>query len=368
MLKFIDLVYHSHQEYDRPQQVIEKHAPTLGFIEYIKERMQVEVIRHLNYEGKEIINDVPYVFFKRSNSAKQIPFATHHYIRSLEPDIILVHGMLFPLQVIALRMTVGKKPVIILQHHGGKPAPSVTRIFQRFADRFVSAYLFTAKGIAKPWLEQRIISSPQKVCEVTEASPFVEKRDKMTCRATLLFQNETNFLWVGRLDNNKDPLTVLQGFFDYLQIQPAAILYLVYSEDKLLPAVQNFIRQNKAAKNIRLIGKQNKEQLTVWYNAADYFISGSHDEGSGYALMEAMSVGCIPVLTMIPSFKKIAGDTGFFFEAGNPESLTDTLQQTISVNINERSAKTAEYFRNNLSHKNIADDIFLLSEKLFAEN
>ena len=45
-----------------------------------------------------------------------------------------------------------------------------------------------------------------------------------------------------------------------------------------------------------------------YYGAADVFVSGSHSEGSGYALIEAMSAGVVPVVTDIPSFRAIAGD------------------------------------------------------------
>lgn len=46
---------------------------------------------------------------------------------------------------------------------------------------------------------------------------------------------------VGRLDTNKDPLAVLQGFELALGWLPQATLYMAYSEDKLLPEVQAYI-------------------------------------------------------------------------------------------------------------------------------
>lgn len=108
MIKVVDLVYYCHEEYDRPQQVIEKHGPSLGFIDFIKDKVDYEVITHMNYEGSEKVNGVPYTFFKRRNVSWQIPFRTHRYISSLKPDVVLVHGFIFPLQVIALKMAVGK--------------------------------------------------------------------------------------------------------------------------------------------------------------------------------------------------------------------------------------------------------------------
>ena len=58
-----------------------------------------------------------------------------------------------------------------------------------------------------------------------------------------------------------------------------------------------------------------------YYSAADVFISGSHYEGSGYALIEAMSAGLVPIVTDIPSFRSIAGDCGERWQPGDAERI-----------------------------------------------
>ena len=42
--------------------------------------------------------------------------------------------------------------------------------------------------------------------------------------------------------------------------------------------------------------------------SADIFVSGSHAEGSGYALLEALACGVVPVVTDIPSFRALTGN------------------------------------------------------------
>ena len=58
-----------------------------------------------------------------------------------------------------------------------------------------------------------------------------------------------------------------------------------------------------------------------YYSAADVFISGSHYEGSGYALIEAMSAGLVPIVTDIPSFRSIAGDCGERWQPGDARRI-----------------------------------------------
>ena len=367
MIKVVDVVYYCHKEYDQPQQVLDKHSPSIGFVELIKDRINYALVRHLNYEGKKTVNGVLYAFFKRNNAAWQIPIRTHNYIRSLKPDLVIIHGFIFPLQVIALRMSLGKKCVLVLQHHGDKPADSVRKIFQRIADRFVSAYLFTSAEIAKPWLDHRIIRNRNKIFELLEASAFVEKKDKPACKQKLGLTGRSNFLWVARLNENKDPATVLKAFAKYVSVNRAAKLFMIYQEDQLLATVKKIISNNDHLHtNVHLVGKLAQTELTDWYNAADFYISGSHNEAAGYALLEAMSVGCIPVVTSIPAFKKILGNgqVGFMFQPADVNGLENLLHDLGTIDVDQHAAAVEKYFHENQGFKNIADGMFEICNKL----
>ena len=58
-----------------------------------------------------------------------------------------------------------------------------------------------------------------------------------------------------------------------------------------------------------------QSELEKIYNQHQFFILGSHYEGSGYALLEAMACGCIPIVTNIPSYKFMTnnGDCALLF-------------------------------------------------------
>src|ERR1700750_1393292 len=99
MIKLIDVVYYSHNNLKDPIQVLEKHALSLGFAKDIRHKVDIQFIKHMNCEDERIINGVKYTFFKRPNRFWQIPFKTHIYIKRQQPDVILVEGLIFPLQV-----------------------------------------------------------------------------------------------------------------------------------------------------------------------------------------------------------------------------------------------------------------------------
>ena len=361
MLKVIDIVYYSHNDHVEPQPVLDIHAPATGFAEFIKDKVDIQFVKHLNYEGTETINDIKYTFFKSGNHFWHIPFKTHRYIKSQRPDIVIVEGLIFPLQLIMLKLQLGKKVKIIAQHHGERPFTGIKGSMQKLAGRFVDTWLFTSTGNATAWIENRIIKNVTRCREVLEGSTYFKRKDKAESKERLGITKKNNFLWVGGLDKNKDPFTMLQAFEKYIAHDPGAMLYMIYQDNSLLNEVKLIIKTRIALKSkVKLIGKIDHEELPYWFSAADFYISCSHRESTGYALLEAMACGCIPVITDIPSFKKMSsnGKVGFLYPAGNEDALAMTLQHLSMINREEQSATVEKYFYENCSFKNIADDLY----------
>ena len=340
----------------------------MGFIEFIKDRIDYTVVRHMDYEGVETINGVCYAFFRRTNVSWQIPLKTHRYIKSIDPDIVLVHGFVFPLQVMALKILLGKKCKIILQHHAEQPVRSVRKLFQTIADPFTAIYLFSAQEIAAPWLAQKVIKNAAKVRTLMTASVPVVDKNKNSCKAQLRFEGNHNFLWVGRLNQNKDPITVLRAFAQHAKQNPSARLYMIYQTAELLLPVQYLVNEERLYAHVILVGALPHEELADWYHAADYFISASRAEAAGYALLEAMSAGCIPIVSSIPSYKKILENCpAYLFEPGNVAELAELLNNLLGLDVSKLSAEIKSHFQHKLSFGKVADNMFNLFNQLYAE-
>jgi len=370
MLKLTELNYHCHTEYNTPEAVIAKHRLSSGYVDFIKHKVQLTLVKHLNYKGEAEIENVQYRFFKSRNRFWYIPFTTHRCIKKDAPDVILVQGFVFVLQVIFLRWAVGKKRVILVQHHGEKPYSGIKGFLQRKADACIDGYLFSSAGNAAVWLDKKVISKKQKCFEVLSASSGFTMKDKKACRLRLKMNGNCIFLWVGRLNSNKDPLTVLAAFEKYLAVNPGAALYMIYQNGELHEAVKNCITKSPLLNNaVTLTGEIGHEQLEDWFNAADFYISGSHSEGSGYALAEAMACGCIPVVTAIPSFKGMTQDGryGMLFTPGNPDDLYKKLLECNSVNKEAFSSMVHTYSKENLSYNAVATQLYQLVVSLTAK-
>lgn len=367
MIKIVDLVYYCHNEYDQPQQVIEKHGPSLGFVNFIKGRLNISFVKHANYEGFENIDHVPFAFFKSRNHFFYVPFKTHRYLAKLDPDIVIVEGLSFPLQLMMLKLFLNRNCIIVVQHHGESPYKGYKKILQKISGKFISLFLFTSCENAIPWINAGVIRNTTQCRELQEASTYIRRAGRKESMERCGITGDHNFLWVGRFNKNKDPLTVLKGFENYARKNNAARFYMIFQEDELFNEVQNMINESTILhRTVKLLGKIPHEELRFWYSSCNFFLSGSHMEGSGYALMEAMACGCIPIVTAIPSFKKITcnGKYGFLYPAGDQKALTDILDGIEKINVEEKANEVEKYFQKNLSFKNIADDMVEIFEKL----
>jgi glycosyltransferase involved in cell wall biosynthesis len=360
MIRVVDVVFHHHHEFDDPLQVLSLHGPAIGFAEYIGEPINIRFVKHLNHEGNTKIKGIHYTFFKGNNRFWHIPVKTNRYIRDLRPDVVIIEGLIFPLQTILLKIKLGKNCKIIVQHHGEKHFSGIKGWFQKFADRYVGTYLFTSRDNAVDWINNGIIDDGKKVWEVQEASTHFVRQDILESRNRTGIQGNNNFLWVGRLDANKDPITVLKAFEKYYVEHDDAKLFMIFQNEEWLPEIELLLLQSKIpAGAINLVGRVKHEELPYWYSAASFYISGSHQESCGYSLLEAMACGCIPIVTAIPSFVKITqnGKYGFLYPPGNSEALLSIFNSLHSINIETDSQRIENYFRDNLSFKNIAADL-----------
>jgi glycosyltransferase involved in cell wall biosynthesis len=162
------------------------------------------------------------------------------------------------------------------------------------------------------------------------------------------------FLWVGRLNPNKDPVTVVKAFLQFVRFHADARLYMIYQTDELLSELTNLVQESGYKKNVEFVGRIQHNQLLYWFNSADFYLSASHYEGSGTALSEAMSCGCIPIVTDIPSFRMICQDAGLFFEPGDEAGLLTALLKTRELDRNAKRFQALERFKNELSFEAIS--------------
>ena len=246
-------------------------------------------------------------------------------IASLRPDVLHQHGLTHPLHARALTVAFPHTPVLV-QDHASRPPRRLRRLHRR-GYRDIAAVAFTARAQAKPFLACGALPPHVRVLELLEGSTGFTPGDAAKARARTGVAGSPCLLWLGHLDANKDPLTVLRAFAAVARPLPEARLWLAFRGETLRPDVDAFIAANGLGERVTLLGAVDHAHVELLLRAADVLVQASAFEGSGYAVIEALACGATPVVTDIPSFRRITrdGEVGALFPPGDAKALAAAL-------------------------------------------
>jgi glycosyltransferase involved in cell wall biosynthesis len=345
-----------------PAGLLERYVTLTGWSEaLLAAGIDVSVMQRFHRDDRVIRNGIEYVFCADGPAESSAWFSGRRVARAvapLQPDLVHVNGLEFGLPTWALMRQLPKPTACIVQHHGGGvpsrdrgAAGRVAGAIRRGLLASVDSFFFSTTEQAEPWRQIGVIGSDQSVHAVMEASTSMEPFDRREARHGGS-PGSPALLWVGRLDDNKDPLTVLTAFEQALLELPKATLTVAFSGGPLSSQVQERVHRSPALRHsVRLVGSIMHSIMPRLYSAADLFVLGSHHEGSGYALLEASACGCVPIVTNIPSFRAITnnGRLGVSWTPGDVDGCRRAMVSAARSDLTAARAAVRDHFERELS-------------------
>jgi glycosyltransferase involved in cell wall biosynthesis len=267
-------------------------------------------------------------------------------LRGLSPDVFHVHGLGFPRDVLSLASLAPGIP-IVLQDHASRPPRIWRRALWRTEMSVAAGIAFCSLRQARPFADARIIGPNTPLYEIPESTSRFVPGDRQEARRLTGLEGDPVVLWVGHLDANKDPITVLQGISAAARELPGLALYCCFGSAPLLRAVEDRIATDPHLRGrVHLLGRVSHESIEQLMRAADLFVLGSHREGSGYSLIEALACGLPPVVTDIPSFRSLtgAGTAGMLWPCGDSHALSEAIRSVAAgAGVGMRAAVRAHF-------------------------
>jgi glycosyltransferase involved in cell wall biosynthesis len=267
-------------------------------------------------------------------------------LRQLAPDVVHVHGLGFARDVLALRDAAPLVP-ILLQDHADRPPRLWRRAEWRRAAAAAAGIAFCAHAQAEPFDRAGALPRHVRVLEIPESTSAFVPGDAAAARAATGIRGDPALLWVGHLDRNKDPLTMLDGVAAAARELPGLELACCFGRAPLLHAVEARIDRDPALRNrVRLLGRVRHDRVEQLMRAADLFVLGSHREGSSFSLIEALATGLTPVVTDIPSLRALTGNgaIGALWPCGDSRALARALRAAAeAVGARARAAVRAHF-------------------------
>jgi glycosyltransferase involved in cell wall biosynthesis len=211
---------------------------------------------------------------------------------------------------------------------------------------------FCSLDQARPFTNAGLIGASTQVYEIPESTSRFAPADRDDARRLTGVEGDPAVLWVGHLNANKDPLTVLEGISAATCELPGLRFYCCFGNAPLLRAVQSRIASDTLLRDrVHLLGRLPHERIELLMRAADVFVLGSHREGSGYSLIEALACGLPPVVTDIPSFRSLtkAGSVGKLWPCEDSHALCQALVSLAKCSSSALRSAVRTHFERELS-------------------
>jgi glycosyltransferase involved in cell wall biosynthesis len=137
-----------------------------------------------------------------------------------------------------------------------------------------------------------------------------------------LTESEPVGIWVGSLDERKDPLIAVRA------AEQAGVALLVVGDGPLRAQAERL-----ASGNVRVLGQRT--DVTRLLNAADLYVLTSSREGFAFSLLEAMAHGLPAIVSDIRENTEAVGDSGAKYPLGDEDALVDAWVRLVRLD-NER--------------------------------
>lgn len=356
------LGYHFDNHLTTPEALLEAYHATRGVWEAIAALgVEVAVYQRFHQSHSYSADGVTYQFVADSFAGGLrywgIPLAFHQLAARDHADVFHTNSY-YPLQTALLRRRLPVAAAMVTQDHAAAPPRGLRRVLATHLLRQTDAFVFVSKTQGQGFVDAGVAGSIGQIHEVMEASTRFSPGDQGLARRETGLTGDPVVLWVGRLNANKDPLCALAGFRQACADNPGARLYMITHETDLEADVRAWIQAANMQHAVTIVGQVAHGQMQAYYNSADYFLLGSHHEGSGFALAEAMACGVIPVVTDIPSFAKMTGGGryGALWQPGDPESCAAALAAAFDQPRSQTRQDVRALFEQTLSFEAIARD------------
>ena len=285
-----------------------------------------------------------------------------------EEDFTIIHTHSSKAGLLArLAAVLNKTPIVIHTIHGfafNDFMNALKKNFFIYLEKLLAKWtdvLITVSNLNKKKIIDLNIAHENKIKNIysgIDLSLFTNKRDD-EFRKELNLENDHLLLGsVGRLSNQKDPITMIEAFGIISKPFPNAHLALV-GDGELKGKILEKIDQLKLNDRIHLTGNKNNPWSV--YHSIDLFIMSSIYEGLGRSITEALSCGVPVVCTDVEGVPEIVRDniTGILVPPKDANKLADGIIRTL--NDMETAKKMAEegrrFVKDNFDVNKMVNDI-----------
>lgn len=139
----------------------------------------------------------------------------------------------------------------------------------------------------------------------------------------------SRILYVGGFEERKNVLALIEAFCTVRRALPGATLILVGYHDTAWAPIRAKIADLRLELAVTAPGYVDEDRLAELYESASILVMPSLAEGFGLPVAEAMSFGCIPLVSRRTACEELVGTQDLAFDPHDPESIAHTIITTL---------------------------------------
>lgn len=286
-----------------------------------------------------------------------------------------VHEYKSHMLTVLARLLTGKKKCILFRTLHGQNVPSRLKSYlvlgaQKFFLRYLTDHLIAVSaGLKKQLSRKKTKADVHLLYNAVELSGLPSTADLEATRR--LFGLGKNQFWIGtaaRLEGVKnlqmliEAAKILRNKYPELDFSVS-----IFGDGSMRNQLESSILQYGLSEQVALEG--HNDNIIPVLHALDAFTLTSLHEGLPMSLLEAMSVGTVPVCTAVGGMKEVIshGEDGFLVDANNPKELADTFAHIYGEgpSLNPVRIKAREKIKQSFSVEQNCKQLLSLYEKSF---
>ncbi len=350
-LNIVEITFPSLTHIKNDEEYFKRYNASNLYLNFISEKYAINSIKFVGFNKEFNASHLHFVFSSKRNFVSKLVFL-YLFISRLRGEIVfIINGFRYPHYVLFLRLHY-RQP-IILWHHAEQPSRSIIKnTLYKFQNAMVNKYLFNGVENAKPWIIKGILKETS-ILEIPEGSSQFQFYNTKTSGKPVL-------IWIGRLIEGKHPLLFLEALNLLAELKLTFEAHFIYQSGPLEDEILVFIEKHNMKNYLNVKKDIRHDEVEVLLNQSHYFVSCSKYEGSGYALIEALACGCIPIVSDIPAFNYLLNnlEKKYIINKLFPLDLSQQLRDVINAhtdNINYEVVRN--HFDKYLSFATIAKTI-----------
>jgi glycosyltransferase involved in cell wall biosynthesis len=212
------------------------------------------------------------------------------YLSELKPDIIHIH-QINRLAYFASRAA-SKLNIPVVSTAWGSDVliiPNKNKFFKFLTKKTIErSFVVTADATSMIDGMMKIVADKNRYELLQYGIDLVDKSEK----SNIVFSNRLH-KDLYRIDR------IIEYFADFLKLNPLWKLVIGGTGDKT-SELENLVKKLGIEENVEFVGWLTKENNSNWYAKSKIYISIPISDGTSVSMLEAISAGCIPVLSDIP--------------------------------------------------------------------